>query len=67
MFTKLVVSVASTTSRAAHPPMPVAASIAPGSSLPAMRARLQPSGISHSAGIARPANTAVALAPGERV
>ncbi len=62
MFTKLVVTVASATRRAAHHPTPAAASIVPGSSLDATRASVQPTGINHSAGSARPANTADALA-----
>ena len=65
MFTKLVVTVARTTSSAAHQPTPAAASMVPGSSLPAIRARFQPTGISQSAGNARPANTAVAPARAE--
>ncbi len=67
MLTKFVVTDASVISAAVHQPTPAAASIVPGSSLPAMRARLQPTGISHSAGTASPANTAVAAARPDRV
>jgi hypothetical protein len=61
MLTKLVVTVASTMSTAAAVPAPAAASIVPGSALPACRARRQPSGMSHRAVSARPAKTASAL------
>ena len=67
MLTKFVVTVASATRTAVHQPAFAAASIVPGSSLPAMRARFQPTGISHSAGRAKPANTAVADARADRV
>ena len=60
MLTKLVVTDASVISAAVHQPTPAAASIVPGSSLPAMRASVHPTGINHSAGSARPAKTAVA-------
>ena len=61
MFTKFVVMVASTMSTAAAVPASAAASIVPGSALPACCARRQPSGISHTAVSARPRNTATAL------
>ncbi len=67
MFTKLVVTVASVISTAASMPVSAAASIAPGSALPACRASRQPSGISHSAVRARPRNTAQPLVRGARV
>ena len=52
---------------AVHQPTPAPASMVPGSSLPAMRASVQPTGISHRAGSARPAKTAAAPARGDRV
>ncbi len=67
MFTKLVVMVARVMSAAASTPTSAAASMAPGSALPAWRASRQPSGISHSAVRPRPRNTAQALVRGPRV
>ena len=60
MFTKFVVTVASTMSAAPAQPRPMADIMAPGSALAATRAEARPRGIIHRLVRSRPRNTAIA-------